>query len=78
LNVRYYDFGEGISPLGCSHLLPHSARLHCEQTARFFNFVFLSYDLDLQAIHQKLPLSSMPFYLIANQLEDAWCLSAVL
>jgi hypothetical protein len=52
--------------------------LRHQQAARFFDFVFSSYDLDPQAILQKLPRSTMPFYANANQLEDAWCLSIVL
>jgi hypothetical protein len=72
------DLVEGISPLRCSSLLPHSAWLRCQQAARFFDFVFTSHDLDLQAILQKFPGSSMPFYLNADHLEDARCLPVVL
>jgi hypothetical protein len=72
------DLVEGISPLRCSSLLPHSAWLRCQAAARFFDFVFSSHDLDLQDILQNLPGSSMPFYSNASQLEDAKCLSVVL
>jgi hypothetical protein len=41
---------EGISPVLSSSLLWHSAWLRWQQAARFFDFVFLSYHLDPQAI----------------------------
>jgi hypothetical protein len=49
------DLVEGILPLCCSSLLPHSDLLRCQQEARFFNFVFSSHDLDLHTILQTLP-----------------------
>jgi hypothetical protein len=72
------DLVERISPLFCSSLLSHSAWLRWQAAARFLDFVVSSHDLDLQAIHQKLPGSAITFYSNANQLEDAWCLTVVL
>jgi hypothetical protein len=78
VEVEMLDLLEEISPLRCLSLLPYSDWLHCQQAARFFDFVFSSYDLNLQVILQKLPGLSMSFYSKANQLEGAWCLSVVL
>jgi hypothetical protein len=48
------DLVEGISPLRCSSLLSQSDWLRCQQAARISDFVFSSYDLELQAILKKI------------------------